>query len=129
MSKYFRASLFAAFYGILLSGCGPDAPNGGNPIDGKYVRVRSGVSDTIVINGDGSFRQDVTYTNGGAWTKTGTWQVNCRAVHLFDCYQSFDGEKQAIIIPPRMIGNYTFVMNKNTLYGQELEPPWIRTKE
>ena len=129
ISSKFLASLLAAVFGILLSGCGPDSPNGGNPIDGKYVRVRFGVSDTIVINADGSFRQDVTYTNGSAWSTNGTWQVNNRAVSLFGSYQSYDGEKQAVIIPPREIGGRIFVIEKDTLFGQEVEPPWIRTKD
>jgi hypothetical protein len=108
----------------LLFGCSP--PNQ-SQIAGSYVRYNQGVTDTILLDGNGTFKQDIIYTNGGSWSSIGSWKIINRVIRLDKCYLTFDDEKQSIIIPPQIVYMCTFSFDSEKLIRTELQPPWVKT--
>jgi len=110
----------------LLVGCNPLSEK---QITGHYIRSNSGVSDSILIDTNGAFKQDVTFTNGSNWSINGSWKIINQVIQLDKCYLTFDDEKQTAIIPPQIVYMCTFSFEDGKLVRTELQPPWIKASE
>jgi hypothetical protein len=121
LSWFFAATMISNF---LLVGCDPPTQT---QLVGRYVRFHLGVTDSILLNGSGTFKQDVTFTNGETWSSSGSWKMTNRVIQLDKCYLTFDDEKQSIIIPPQVVYSCTFSVSAGKLMRTELQPPWSKT--
>ena len=125
--KNYRFNLYS-FVAVMsvacvLIGC---EPLNQNEIAGSYVRTQLGITDSISIESNGTFTQNVVLTNGRIWSASGTWVIINRVVQLDKCYLTFDSEKQATIIPPQVVYSCTFSFEGRKLIRSELQPPWIK---
>lgn len=115
----FAFVLMAAF----LSGCGPlDQKR----IAGRYTRRHMGITDSLLLNQDGTFQQSIGDGNGATWNISGSWKVINRVIQLDKCYLSFDDEKQINIVPPMIVYSCTFSISGDDLIRTKLQPPWNR---
>lgn len=89
------STLFAA--SALIFGC---KPTNKSDLVGVYARNYLGVNETITINSNGTFKQNITYPDGQTWTLDDVWSQLPRGVQLERFYRTFDIEKNAIITPP-----------------------------
>ena len=110
---------------LICFGCRPPTQA---EVVGTYTRSYRGVSDTLLLNPDGTFRQNVIYTNGGTWSTSGSWKLKYRALQLDRYYMTFDDEKGTIITPPRDTSMFTFLIQNGALSKSKLQPPWLRQK-
>lgn len=95
-------------------------------IAGAYVRVGSGVTDSLMLNTNGSFQENVTFTNGGKWSVSGQWKFDYQIIELDKCYAAFDFEHKTIIIPPELVVMQRLWVEKNKLIKNTYEPIWMR---
>jgi hypothetical protein len=107
----------------LWVGCGP---YNADQVAGRYVRNYRGVIDSISIDINGRFRQDIIYTNGGQWFITGSWKVINRAIQFNEFYLSYDDEKNETRMPPLRVYSCVFVVNRYELTRTTLQPNWIK---
>jgi hypothetical protein len=121
LSWVFAVSMIS---GCFLIGCSP--PNQ-TQIAGRYFRSYQGVTDAFYLDSNGTFKQDVVFTNGSNWSLSGSWKVINRVIQLDKCYLTFDDEKQSIIIPPQIVYICTFSFDGGKLIRTEVQPPWVKT--
>jgi hypothetical protein len=114
---------FALLVTLSLSGCRPLSETG---TAGLYVRNLLGVTDSINLETNGFFVQKVVFTNGAAWSCSGSWTLINRVAQLDKCYLSFDDERESIIIPPQTVYSCAFTVDGRELVRTKLQPPWIK---
>src|SRR6267378_5847438 len=111
-TKPYRLSVMLMPLLTFYCGCKPITSS---DVSGTYSRQASGIVDTITLSNNGIFSQIVTYTNGGRWTKTGSWVLKQQVVQLDESYSAFDFERKTVVIPPQLVGSQTLWVEKRRL--------------
>jgi len=112
----------AALLMLLSPGCKPASKS---DVAGVYLRAGSGISDTLILKIDGTFKQTVTYTNGNNWSRDGSWEVKWQVAQLDDWYEAFDFEHKRLILPPTL-GGCNLLIERGRLVKSEYEPKYIK---
>ena len=73
---------------------------------------------------DGTFEQEAKYSNDNTWKMDGSWTLTNQLIRLDKCYLTYDGEKQMVNIPPKLVGLCSFSWEGNAISRSELEPLW-----
>jgi hypothetical protein len=132
MKHFFRqirltcwSTVLAASSALVFLGCDP-ATITRTDVSGVYSRQKDGVIDTLVLNTNGDFQQTITYTNGGKWTRSGSWEISNQVVNLGASYSAFDFEHKTIVIPPKAFSMQTLLIEKDSLVVNRYEPIWFK---
>lgn len=120
------ASLFIALLlglpALLLSGC---LPRSVGSVAGVYARSYEGVSETLTLWEDGTFRQDLQYPDGSKWPVDSLWTLKGSMVTLQYYYEGYSIEKNGATYPPTKVAGCYLEVGIDQLYC-EAEPSFVR---
>ena len=85
----------------VLSVVGCDKPNS-TTIAGAYARTDGPLTESILVNTDGTFDQTVTYSHGQVFTASGTWSNVHRQVRFTRLYITRDIEAAQVLSSPEL---------------------------
>jgi hypothetical protein len=108
---------------ISSTGCNFSA---GKDLSGTYVRNVGGLVDTLVLNTNGSFLQTIAVTNGGNWTRNGTWILKSQVIEFDSFLSAFDFERKTAIVPPEVVALQSLWVEHGRLAKNEYEPKWVK---
>lgn len=84
---------------LTMSGCDRFNPA---VIAGTYTRTVPGLSETLLVNADGTFEQTVKFADGEVFSVKDSWTNQYRQVSFKRLYVVFDVETKTTINPPEL---------------------------
>lgn len=114
-SNYQKALLWVVAILILAGLWFSCKPASKDRLVGVYTRNYEGVSETLAISADGTFKQHVVYPDGKTWTVSDSWLQLSRGLQLETFYRTFDVEKRVIVSPPTFGSSANFIWEDGKL--------------
>jgi hypothetical protein len=87
---------------------------------GTYQRKIGPITETIILNADGSFSQEII-ANGLKWNIQDKWSRKQSVIQLHKFYEMFDLDKNDYTTPPKLVYMKALLMEDGDLVAGEMD--------